>query len=79
MTEKLKEEKKEIVKDIFWTFLAILLFPLTGFGLFCMWLGDSIHELIKINKKIKIEKTKDIMRQMVVIKDDNGNIKDIKI
>jgi uncharacterized membrane protein YqjE len=79
MVKELKEEKKKIIQDIFFNFLNILLFPLTGLCLFCLWFGDSIHELLNINKKIKIEKIKEIIRQATIIKDENGNIKDIKL
>lgn len=79
MVKKLKEKKNEIKKDLFDNIIFLIFFPLFGLIASIWYLIDSIKEIREINKKIKIEKIKDILRQTTVIKDENGNIKDLLI
>lgn len=77
--DKLLREKKETIIELFYWIGALLLFPLTGFALLCIFIGDYISILHHINKKIKEQKIKEIViKDILIIKDESGNIKDIK-
>ena len=78
--EKLLRDKKETISELFYFIVGLLLFPLTGFGLLCLYIAQCISDLHNINKKIKEEKIKEIMKKdLLIIKDENGFIKDIKL
>lgn len=79
MIKKLKEKKKEILNDLFENLLFLICFPIFGLIMAIWYIIDSINEIIKINKKIKIEKIKDVLRGAALVKDINGNVKDIII
>lgn len=74
------KEKKEALIEVFNWIIAFLFFPLCGLVLIVWALVISIDDLYKINKHIKEEKIKEIIKKdLVIIKDENGNIKEIKL
>lgn len=75
----LKKQKKECYIEFYYLIISVLFFPIFGIIMSIMWLCDTISNIHKINKEIKKQKIKDILSDIIIIKDENGFVKDIKL
>lgn len=75
----LKKQRKDLIIEFFEFLFCLIFFPIFGIVIISLWIGDTISNLYKLHKEIKEQKIKDILSNVVVIKDENGYVKDIKL